>query len=86
MYTLRGIVAVRTTLVFKAGNSSATLAPQKNFQLTGEGAEIFKRNNELVIQGSPKNLSGAFQLLTQLLDDFFEEGRKDDVPQERESF
>lgn len=33
-----------------------------------------------------KNLVKAFELLTQLPDDFFAEGRKDPPPQEREDF
>jgi antitoxin VapB len=48
--------------------------------------EIFKRNNELVIREISKNLVSAFELLTQITDDFFAEGRKDLPPQKREPF
>lgn len=76
---------MRTTKVFKSGNSQAVRLP-KDFQLSGEEVEIFKRNDEVVIREIPKNLSRAFELFTQLSDDFFPDGRKDLPPQEREFF
>ena len=76
---------MRTTKVFKSGNSQAVRLP-KDFQLNGEEVEIFKRNDELIIREIPENLAKAFDLLTQMPDDFFAEGRTDPPPQERESF
>ncbi len=78
-------VAMRTTKVFKSGNSQAVRLP-KDFQLNSEEVEIFKRNGEVVIREIPKNLARAFELFTQLSGDFFAEERKDLPPQEREFF
>jgi antitoxin VapB len=71
--------------VFKSGNSLAIRLP-KEFRLTSTRVEIFKRKKDLVIREIPKNLSDAFVLLTQLPGDFFNEGRKDLPPQERDFF
>ena len=76
---------MKTTKVFKSGNSQAVRLP-KEFQLNGEKVEIFKRNGDVVIREIPKNLARAFELLTQLPNDFFAEGRKDLPPQKREFF
>lgn len=76
---------MKTTKVFKSGNSQAVRLP-KEFQLKGEEVEIFKRNGDVVIREIPKNLARAFELLTQLPNDFFAEGRKDLPPQKREFF
>lgn len=74
---------MRTTKVFRSGNSQAVRLP-KDFQFDSDEVEIVKRNEEVVIRAIPKNLSGAFNLLTQLPDDFFSEGRVDLPPQERD--
>lgn len=76
---------MRLTKVFKSGNSQAIRLP-KDFNLQGNEVEIFKRNNEIIIREVPKNLARAFELLSQMPDDFFADGRKDLPPQERESF
>lgn len=76
---------MRTTKVFKSGNSQAVRLP-KDFQINNEEVEIFKRNGEIVIRQIPKNLVRAFELLTQLPEDFFKGGRNDLPPQEREFF
>lgn len=74
---------MRTTKIFKSGNSKAVRIP-KDFDLCGEEVEIFKRNGDIVIREIPKNLVGAFKLMTQLPEDFFAEHRKDNPPQERD--
>lgn len=74
---------MRTTKVFQSGNSQAVRLP-KDFQFDSDEVEIFKRNKEVVIRAIPKNLSKAFDLLTQLPDDFFSEERVDLPPQERD--
>lgn len=48
--------------------------------------KIFSQNNDLVISETPKNLVRAFELFTQISDDFFPEGRKYLPPQERDFF
>ncbi|MCH9769269.1 MAG: AbrB/MazE/SpoVT family DNA-binding domain-containing protein [Gammaproteobacteria bacterium] len=71
---------MKTTKVFKTGNSQAVTIP-KDFQLTGDKVEIFKRNGEVVIREIPKNLTAAFTLLTSFPDDLFAEPRTDLPPQ-----
>ena len=74
---------MRTTRVFKSGNSQAVRLPV-DFQINAEEVEIFKRNNEIIIREKPTNLSGAFNLLKELPDDLFADGRDDPPPQERD--
>ena len=74
---------MRTTKVFKCGNSQAVRLP-KDFSLDTDEVEIFKRNDELVIRKIPTNLAQAFRLLGNLPDDFMSDGRKDTPPQERD--
>jgi antitoxin VapB len=73
---------MRTTRIFKSGNSQAVRLPI-DFQVTADKVEIFKRNNEIVIREMPHNLARAFELLTQFPDDFFANGREDALPQKR---
>ncbi len=51
---------------------------RKNSQMKSDESEIFK--DHLIINETPKTLERAFELLTELPDDFFEEGRKDTYP------
>lgn len=74
---------MKTTKVFKSGNSKAVRIP-KDIQLEGDEVEIFRRNNEIILREIPRNLGQAFKLLTQLPDDFFAEGREDKLPQQRD--
>jgi antitoxin VapB len=76
---------MKTTKVFKSGNSQAVRIP-KEFHLLSEDVEIFKQNGDIVIREKPKpkKLGKAFQLLTQLPEDFFGQGREDSLPQERD--
>jgi len=76
---------MRITKVFKSGNSQAVRLP-KDFSLQSDEVEIFKRNGDIIIREIPKNLTKAFELLTQLPDDFFSEEREDKPPQERDFF
>jgi antitoxin VapB len=74
---------MRVTTVFKSGNSLAVRLP-KDFHVSGNKVEIFRRKHDVVIREIPKTLARAFELLTQLPDDFFAEGRNDTPPQERD--
>jgi len=65
--------------VFMSGNSQAVRLP-KQFRLTSDEVEIFRRGDELVLREKPRNLARAFDLLCDLPD--FE--RDDAPPQERE--
>ncbi len=71
--------------VFKSGNSQAVRLP-KEMRFDVSEVEIFKRGNEVVLREKTRTLSDAFNLLTQMPDDFMAEGRQDDKPQQRENF
>jgi antitoxin VapB len=74
---------MRTTTVFKSGNSQAVRLP-KDLQFDTREVEIFRRGEEIVLRHVPKNLAAAFDLLAALPDDFMAEGRRDTPPQPRE--
>ncbi len=67
-----------TAKVFKSGNSQAVRLP-KQFRLTGDEVEIFRRGDEIVLREKPASLARAFDLLCDLPD--FE--RDDTPPQDR---
>ena len=73
---------MRTTTVFKSGNSQAVRLP-KDLQFSDREVEILKRGDELVLRPVPTNLSQAYDLLATLPEDFMAEGRDDSPPQER---
>ena len=72
-----------TTRVFKSGNSQAVRLP-KEFSVKSKVLEIFRRGDEIVLREPAKGLARAFELLTNLPEDFFAEGRQDTSPQDRE--
>jgi antitoxin VapB len=74
---------VTTTRVFKSGNSQAVRLP-KEFSVKSKVLEIFRRGDEIVLREPAKGLARAFELLTNLPDDFLPEGRHDTPPQHRE--
>jgi antitoxin VapB len=76
-------MTMRTTKVFQSGNSQAVRLP-KDFQLHSDKVEIFRKNGDIVLREIPQNLVRAFELLTQMPNDFFENGREDMPPQDRE--
>jgi len=75
--------AMTTTRVFKSGNSQAVRLP-KEFSVRSKVLEIFRRGDEIVLREPAKGLTRAFELLTNLPDDFLAEGRQDTPPQHRE--
>jgi len=75
--------AVTTTRVFKSGNSQAVRLP-KEFSVSSKVLEIFRRGDEIVLRETSKGLARAFEVLTELPDDFLAEGRQDLPPQHRE--
>ena len=75
---------MRTTTVFKSGNSQAVRLP-KDLQFDARVVEIFRRGDELVLRRVPGSLAAAFELLAGMPDDFMAEGRNDTAPQPRES-
>jgi antitoxin VapB len=72
-----------TTRVFKSGNSQAVRLP-KEFSVSSKVLEIFRRGDEIVLREPTQGLTRAFEVLTELPDDFFAEGRRDAPPQHRE--
>jgi antitoxin VapB len=78
-------MAMRTTTVFKSGNSQAVRLP-KDFQFSVSEVEIFRRGDEVVLRQVPSSLAPAFELLASLPEDFMADGRQDDPPQPREDW
>ncbi len=74
---------VTTTRVFKSGNSQAVRLP-KEFSVRSKVLEIFRRGDEIVLREPTQGLARAFELLSDLPDDFLAEGRQDSPPQTRE--
>lgn len=76
---------MKTTAVFKSGNSQAVRLP-KDFQFDVGEVEILRRGDEVVLRRVPANLAAAFRLLASLPDDFMVQGRVDTPPQAREGW
>jgi len=76
---------MNTAKIFKNGNSQAVRLP-KEFQFDTSEVQIFRRGDEVVLKKNPQNLARVFELLTELSDDFMENGREQPAVQERESF
>jgi len=76
---------MNTAKIFKSGNSHAVRLP-KEFQFDVAEVEIFRRGNEIVLRKKPQNLARVFELLTELSDDFMENGRNQPCVQKREPF
>lgn len=72
-----------TARIFKSGNSQVVRLP-KEFRFQSDEVEIFRRGDEVVLREKPRDMSRAFELLTELPDDFFAEGRNDPPPQSRD--
>jgi antitoxin VapB len=73
---------MRTTTVFKSGNSQAVRLP-KDLQFDVREVEILRRGDEVVLRRIPVHLGRAYELLTSLPDDFMADGRDDAPPQPR---
>jgi antitoxin VapB len=74
-----------TARIFKSGNSQAVRLP-KEFQFDVKEVQIFRRGEEVILKKKPQNLVRVFELLTELSDDFMENGRVQPPLQEREAF
>ena len=72
-----------TAKIFKSGNSQAVRLP-KAYQFDVTEVQIFRRGDEIVLKRKPQNLSKAFELLTNMSDDFMDEGRCQQPVQNRE--
>jgi antitoxin VapB len=76
---------MNTAKIFKSGNSQAVRLP-KEFQFDVSEVEIFRRGDEVVLRKKPQDLTRVFELLTDLSDDFMENGRNQPSAQDREPF
>jgi len=76
---------MNTAKIFKSGNSQAVRLP-KEFQFDVSEVQIFRRGAEVVLKKRPCDLARVFELLTELSDDFMENGREQLPVQEREAF
>ena len=74
---------METAKIFKSGNSQAVRLP-KAFRFDVTEVQIFRRGDEVVLKRKPQNLAKAFELLTQMSDDFMSEGRCQPSVQQRE--
>ena len=74
---------METAKIFKNGNSQAVRLP-KAYQFDVSEVQIFRRGEEVVIKRKPKSLSKAFELLTEMSDDFMSDGRCQPSTQNRE--
>jgi antitoxin VapB len=72
-----------TAKVFRSGNSQAVRLP-KEFRVRSKEMEIFRRGDEIVLREKGKGLARAFEILANLPDDFFRDGRGDTPPQKRD--
>jgi antitoxin VapB len=72
-----------TARVFRSGNSQAVRLP-KEFRFNSEEVEIFRRGDEVVLREKARDMQRAYQLLTELPDDFLRDGRNEIPPQARE--
>ena len=86
VYTLTGrINLMKTAKIFKSGNSQAVHLP-KELQFDVSEVEIFLRGDEIVLRKKPQNLTRVFELLSDMSEDFMENGRHQPSMQEREPF
>ena len=76
---------MKTAKVFKNGNSQAVRLPRE-YQFDVSEVEVLKRGDEIILRKKRQNLKEAFELLTSLPEDFFDEARQDPSPETRESF
>ena len=72
-----------TRRVFKSGNSQAVRLP-KEFGAKSKVLQIIRRGDKIVLREPGKGLGQAFEVLTELPDDFLAEGSQDTPPQQRE--
>ena len=81
----KAVIDMKTAKVFKNGNSQAVRLPRE-YQFDVSEVEVLKRGDEIILRKKRQNLKEAFELLTSLPEDFFDEPRQDPPPETRESF
>lgn len=81
-YVYTGGVAVKTTKIFRSGNSQAVRIP-KEFQMEGDEVEIQKKGASLVLRPKKKSWTVLIESLKEFTDDFMEGGRRQPRLQKR---
>ena len=71
-----------TARVFRSGNSQAVRLP-KQFRVSGDEVEIFRRGKEIVLRERETTLERAFDIIADLPDGLDIPDRSVDVPQKR---
>ena len=71
-----------TAKIFWSGNSQAVRLP-KEYRFKAKEVQIFRRGADVVLRERKGSLEAAFDLLTDLPEDFDLEERKNDRPQRR---
>ncbi len=71
--------------IFQSGNSQAVRLP-KEFRFDTSEVEIFREGDKVILRPRRTNLAEAFEILAQMPEDFMQDGRSDDPPQEREAY
>lgn len=66
---------VKTTKIFRSGNSQAVRIP-KEFHMEGDEVEIIKKGATLVLLPKRKSWAALIESLQKFTDDFMESGRK----------
>src|SRR5438046_9758370 len=79
---VKKVLTMSTARVFRSGNSQAVRLP-KEFRFDSDEVEIFRRGDEVVLREKARDMQRAYQLLTELPEDFFRGGRNDIPPQTR---
>ena len=70
--------------IFQSGNSQVVRL-SKGFRFSADRVEVFWRGDE-VVREIPPSAAAIVDLLASLPEDFMDEGRDDQPPQEREGF
>ncbi len=73
-----------TAKIFTNGNSQAVRLP-KEFRFDVGEVEILRRGDEVILRKKRESLAQAFELLTEVPDDFYSDGRHDPPPESRDS-
>jgi antitoxin VapB len=74
---------MKTTKVFKSGNSQAVRIP-KEFHLEGEEVEIRRQGGSLILRPRKESWAALIDSLKKFSDDFMEGGRRQPPMQDRD--
>ncbi len=73
---------MKTTKVFKSGNSQAVRIP-KEFHLEGEEVEIRRKGESLILRPKKQSWAALIDSLEKFTDDFMADGRRQPPVQDR---